>query len=216
MKARKRGVFLIVLGMLAISSAAGLWLYNMFQELAVIEYSEQKTQVLLAHISNKPGIDTTTEIPDDTSDLADLEEMKYIVLDDGEAYIGLLGIPALDLLLPVNRTLTYEALKYTPCLYSGDIKNDTIVIGAHNYASHFQNISHLAAGEVVTLTDTDGNEIIYRVTKTETVQPTDVDSVVNSEYDLTLFTCTYNGQARVVVKCMRFDRDQLLLSDEGR
>jgi sortase (surface protein transpeptidase) len=35
-----------------------------------------------------------------------------------------------------------------------------------------------------------------------TVPPSSVYEVTHSEYDLTLFTCTYGGQARVVVRCV--------------
>ena len=34
--------------------------------------------------------------------------------------------------------------------------------------------------------------------------PTDVDAVKNSGYDLVLYTCTYGGKTRIVVFC---DRD---------
>ena len=195
MKIRKSGILLFTIGILALSSAVVLWIYNAQEEHAVIEYSDQKAHDFLTHIAEA--------VEENISDISDTEDMKYIVLDDGESYIGILGIPALNLVLPVNGTWSYPALKKTPCRYSGNTQDDSIVIAAHNYASHFKDIAGLANGELVTFTEADGNEIKYQVSKTLTVQPSDVVSVVNSEYDLTLFTCTNNGKARVVVRCTR-------------
>ena len=50
----------------------------------------------------------------------------------------------------------------------------------------------------------DGIDNYYSVQKVEVHDPTDVDAVKNSGYDLVLYTCTYGGKTRIVVFC---DRD---------
>ena len=45
----------------------------------------------------------------------------------------------------------------------------------------------------------------YAVSKCETLQPTEVDAVQNSGYDLVLYTCTLGGRTRVTVFCDRVE-----------
>ena len=139
---------------------------------------------------------------DDVDEGAPEGGLKSIMLD-GASYIGVLSIPKLDLNLPVNKTWSYPELKRTPCRYSGGIEEGSLVVAAHNYRSHFRNIDRLGAGEAVTLTDAEGNRHSYETAKLEIVAPTSVDAVVNSEYDLTLFTCTSDGNSRIVLRCVR-------------
>jgi len=200
MKAKRAGIVLFVVGILAFCAAGGLWLCNEREEQTVFEYSEQMTQAFIVQMADTTSVTADEDTPDD---------MKYIILDDGEAYIGLLSIPALNINLPVNNTWSYEKLRNTPCRFSGDIETDSIVIAAHNYASHFRDIANLAPGELVILTDAEGNENHYSVAEIIIAQPADTNQVVNSDYDLTLFTCTYSGQARVVVRCLRMEKENI-------
>ena len=45
----------------------------------------------------------------------------------------------------------------------------------------------------------------YSVSKCETLQPTGVDAVQNSGYNLMLYTCTLGGRTRVTVFCDRVE-----------
>ena len=54
-------------------------------------------------------------------------------------------------------------------------------------------------------TDLEGNQIFYEVREIYTVAATDIDGMVNSGYDLSLFTCNYGGKARVTVRCDRVE-----------
>jgi len=191
----KRGMLLIAAGILAIVLAGGLWVYNLWEESKAAEYSLQNAQVLLEIIH-------TLSAPENESALGPGGGKNYIMID-GEPYIGVLSLPALRLDLPVNNVWSYPALKRTPCRYSGDIQSGTLVIAAHNYKKHFGDISALAIGDAVTLTVADGSVIGYSVTDTEIIRPTDVGKMIYGKHDLTLFTCTYGGQDRVAVRCVR-------------
>ena len=83
------------------------------------------------------------------------------------------------------------------------IEDGNIVIAAHNYKAHFGNITTLQEEDQVIFTDVSGNENRYYVAGIETVEPIDVEGVINSLYDMTLFTCTYGGKARVVVGLLK-------------
>lgn len=122
---------------------------------------------------------------------------------DGNTYIGYLTIPALNLELPVMSKWNYKRLRIAPCRYTGSVQTDDLVIAAHNYARHFGSLSKLSEGDEVYFTDADGVLSIYEVVLVETLGPTDVIDMIDGEYDLTLFTCTYGGKSRVTVRCER-------------
>ena len=122
---------------------------------------------------------------------------------NGQEYVGMLSIPELSLQLPVINDWDYPKLKEAPCLYSGSAYLDNLVIMAHNYQSHFGKINTLSIGSQLTFTIMDDNIFHYQVVATELISPTSVDEVVNSQWNLTLFTCTIGGQSRIAVRCER-------------
>lgn len=52
----------------------------------------------------------------------------------------------------------------------------------------------------------DGNSYEYVVDLIEVLQAEDIDGMVNSPWELSLYTCTYDGQSRLTVRCKRTDR----------
>ena len=76
---------------------------------------------------------------------------------------------------------------------------------AHNYKSHFGNLSKLPLGTIVRFSDMDGNRWCYEIGLIETLEPSRVDEMTAGEYDLTLFTCTYGGKSRVTLRCDRIE-----------
>jgi len=166
--------------------------------------ANSNVNTLAAHLTSPDDNDYDTPIvfsePDGT--FGRVDGMDYIIMG-GTAYIGVLSIPQLGLDLPINAFWSYPDLKNTPCRFSGNIENNTIVILAHNYKKHFSNVRSMAAGVPVLFLGVDGNVHRYQVAATQTVQPNEVEEVVYSGYDLTMFTCTSDGNARVVIRCMR-------------
>ena len=128
-----------------------------------------------------------------------LEELKAAEpAESGEETLPRLGwlrIPSLELELPVQAEWSYPALKTPPCRYAGTPEAG-LVIAAHNYEQHFARLSLLAAGDAVEFTDVSGAVHRYTVMQVETLAPTAVDEMTGGDWDLTLFTCTYSGQAR--------------------
>ncbi len=124
------------------------------------------------------------------------------------SYIGMLRINSIGMELPVAGEWSYENLNFAPCCYSGTAYTSGFVICAHNYASHFGFISELNQGDEVVFTDVDGNNFVYYVESIDELEPSEVDDMVSNEYDLTLFTCTFTGKARIAVRCMRSFEEQ--------
>lgn len=120
---------------------------------------------------------------------------------NGYDYIGVLTIPALNLELPVMSTWNYTRLRIAPCRYTGSVYQDNMTICAHNYASHFGTLKTLQTGDSVTFTDVEGNVFSYAVAQVETLEPTALEEMTQSNYPLTLFTCTPGGATRVTIRC---------------
>lgn len=126
-----------------------------------------------------------------------------IKTSNGVSYIGALQIPDLETELPIAEVWNYKNLKTSPCRYSGSAYLDNMIICAHNYNSHFGAIKSLHIGDTVKFTDIDGNIFTYSVAEVEILKPTDIELMNSGEWDLTLFTCTIGGQARVTVRCIK-------------
>ena len=122
---------------------------------------------------------------------------------EGNGYIGLLEIPALELSLPVMSQWSYPNLKLAPCRYSGSAYTGNFTIAGHNYSTHFGPIGGLNAGDSITFTDMQGNRFAYEVQVVETLEATAVEDMVGEEWDLTLFTCDLSGESRITVRCLR-------------
>lgn len=119
----------------------------------------------------------------------------------GVDYVGYLSVPSLRLELPVASEWSYSGLKRSPCRYSGSSKTDDLTIAAHSYKRHFGKIGLLNVGDEVILTDMDDVVTCYEVAAKEVLEPTAVEDMINGGYALTLFTCTYDSQNRVAVRC---------------
>ncbi len=185
---RKIGITLIALGLALIVSAASLLLYNNYESKKAAEQAESLMTSLVGEI--KPSAETD---PFDT-------EMKVVEID-GYGYIGYISIPDLGLDLPVMSDWDYGRLKIAPCRYYGSTKTDNLVLAAHNYRSHFGYLGRLKQGTTISFTDMEGEKRTYTVTSIETLQPSDSDKVKDTGDDLILYTCTYRGVSRIVVRC---------------
>ncbi len=123
---------------------------------------------------------------------------------DGEQYVGILFFSQLGLELPISSTYSDAKLRETPCVYAGDITEDTLIIAAHNYTAHFGTIHQLVPGATVTLLDAAGMVHTYTVTEQVQIDGNDVDGLYGGDWDLTLFTCLYGDNTqRVVVRLLR-------------
>ena len=82
----------------------------------------------------------------------------------------------------------------------GTVYNKDIIIGAHSFKYHFGYLKNLEQGDLVTFTDMAGNVFNYNVIYTEILAPFQLPDLEDGEWDMTLFTCTVGGRARVVVR----------------
>ena len=203
------GSVLIFLGLIMILGALGLTAYNIWDAKRAEEAANQISDVLIDKIKED---DSAIQMP-----MFDPDTPMPVEVIDGYEYIGILEIPDLDLTLPVMNEWDYTRLKISPCRFTGSYYADDLVICGHNYAKHFSPIKWIDISADVYFTNVEGLTIHYIVTNRETVEPTDVelmiDNIHNStsstmDWDMTLFTCNTGGQTRCAVRCSRVEGDE--------
>ena len=214
-----------LLGVLLLLAAAGLALHNVKEDqrssAACAEVMEQIMAIRQEKQEGKqpsaaPEPETTqasreTEEAEETDETGEPEELPEIpdiydptmteVMIYGYPYIGYLSVPDLELALPIISEWSYPRFQIAPCRVSGTVLEKNLVLGAHNYPSHFGRLSQLSRGADIYFTDMDDNAYHYQVADIEILQPNDIDLLTAGEYPLTLFTCTYGGKTRVTIRC---------------
>lgn len=201
------------LGLLLMLSAAALTVYNYWDSSRAGDASEvvmqQLTEIIIpvetapqeVHEQEHDQVQTQIQIIQQP-DYVKFPEMEMpIVTIDGRDYVGYVSIPAIDLELPILSKWSNSGARVAPCLYSGSVYLDNMVIAGHNYRKHFHNLSDLAQGDEVRFTDAQGNVFQFSVRSIEVLPATAIEEMRESDWDLTLFTCTYSGEARVTIRC---------------
>lgn len=84
---------------------------------------------------------------------------------------------------------------------------DTTNYTSYTYTirSHFGKLANLSPGDPVTFTDMEGSTFSYTVMELETLPADAVEEMTSGDWDLTLFTCTLDGQSRITVRCVGTD-----------
>ena len=196
MTKRRIGLAMMLLGVLAIAAGLGLGGYNLWDSRrAGIEADAALESIVQHREETEADPDAFYEIP------LDFQWELPVLEIDGRRYIGTLSIPAIDVELPVQEDWSLSLLKASPCRYMGSPYQGGMIVCAHNYATHFGRLKNLLPGDEVLFTDVEGNVFPYTVVKLEDLAGTAVEEMESGEWDLTLFTCTLGGQARVTVRC---------------
>lgn len=187
---KKRGLLLICVGMCAVLAAVLLLLFNQWEQQQAGKASRIAMQKMEQALNSAP----------EKTQTAGTGEMPEIEID-GESYIGVLRIPSLGLELPVMSQWSYSRLKTAPCRYSGTINQENLVLLGHNYKRHFGRLHTLKNGDQLQFEDIYHNVQNYSVQSVQSIDPENVELVTSGDCALTLFTCTYSGQQRTMVKC---------------
>ncbi|HJA24845.1 MAG TPA: sortase [Candidatus Fournierella merdigallinarum] len=182
---------LMALGLALLAAAGGLVAYNVL-------WREQRAEAATRQVCQALKEQVMPSEP--LAEYPDVSEMQSARLGD-TSYIGILDIPALELSLPVERDFSYPALKENVCRYQGSYLEDDMIIAGHNYSCHFKDIHTLAAGDLVIFTDVIGGVFTYQVESIEVLDGVAGEQLPWDQPGLTLFTCTYSGQQRFVVRC---------------
>ena len=211
----KRGIgsVVIVLGILCLVGAVLLTVFNIRTDTAAFEANSDILEKLRAAEPDEYVEQPTTSdveiipesiIPQQTVDVP--VEAKVEV--DGNDYIGTIAFPVFGLELPVMDECTNDSIAVAPGRYAGSVEEGGFVIGGHNYVSHFGRLNRLKPGNEIIFTDVNDNAILYEVFGAEVIDGTAIDLLVTDEWDLSLFTCTFSGSQRYVVRCMKAEPEK--------
>lgn len=187
---------MMAMGALLLMGAAAVVGYNLYAEERAAAHTQKVREAFAQEVL------PDTPLPQDTA-----TEMQSVQID-GEAYIGLLDIPSLQLSLPVGKVLNDTTLQTSVCRYSGSYLTDDMIVGGHNYRCHFGPLSQISAGDEVYFTDAVGTVYEYKVAAIEQLPGYAAEQLPWKEPGLTLFTCDYTGNARLVVRCNRWEEER--------
>lgn len=191
----KIGVWLIIIGCIMILSGMVIVSYNIYVQKMAENTAYKISAEFENTISKKYFKDKLiTEIPKEKMKITDI---------DGYEVIGKIFYPRLDIELPVVDNWDYKKLKISVCRYSGNLQSGNLIIMAHNYPSSFGKLKRANYGDKVQFEDSFGTVYSYTVDKIEEISGDDINKLVKNSYDMTLFTCTYSGRDRIVVRLKR-------------
>lgn len=185
----KLGKYLIILGVILIVISLSLFTFNNLED---YHASKNSFEVLEMIDDNK-----IEEIVTNVSNLTKQEE--NVINVRGNDYIGIIEIPALNLELPIMSEFTYDKLKIAPCRYFGSIQTNDLVICGHSYLAHFGNLYRLQPKDIIIINDFH-RQYIYEVEAIEILEATDINNMLDSQFDLTLYTCTKDSLRRVTIR----------------
>lgn len=158
---------------------------------------------------NAPSVDIRPLSIEETVEEVVVEEIEnektLQVPADGREYIGIIEIEELQILLPILKEYSAVNMKTTPCVYYGSVEDGNLVIVGHNYDTQFGLLNMLNDEDVihVNITLSDGTKLQYISIRREELEPDDVDRMLSTRCDLTLFTCNYIGDKRITFRLMR-------------
>ena len=185
----KLGKYLIILGLILIVISLSLFTFNNLED---YQASKASHEVLKMIDDNK-----SEEIVTNVSNLTKQDE--DVISIKGNDYIGIIEIPTINLKLPIMSEFTYDKLKVAPCRYFGSILTNDLVICGHSYQAHFGNLYKLQPKDIIIINDFH-KQYIYEVETIEILEATDITNMLDSEFDLTLYTCTKDSLRRVTIR----------------
>ena len=188
----KKAAVFIIIGCMLLASSAVLFIYN---EVGSFRAAEESMEILSSleeeMLSDTPGT------------IDEYEGVMPTRLVNGINMVGVVSVPYVAIEIPVAAEWSYKNLKKSPCRYSGTAKNGRLIILAHNYRQHFGSLGKAEMGDEVQFLDVNGTLYVYKITDKEILGKYELDRLTDNDSDLTLFTCTYGGKKRVVVRCQK-------------
>lgn len=194
MEEKMKNRFIKVLGLILIISGLGLAFYNIVLTNKADEKSKEVIQELPQEDKDLPYEEVDLNIP-----------VKNI---DGIDFIGRLQIPAINKDLPITADWSYDLMRSYPNRYKGKTYDEPLIIMAHNFKSHFGDLPQLKNKDKIIFVDVLGRKITYEVVAMEIIDGYDVEDMVDTNYDLSLFTCNiWDRTTRFTIRANKIEDD---------
>lgn len=192
-KKRKSGRTLRFFGLLFLLYAAVLTGVNARENRQAGKHSEEILQKVREQTQKEPE-------PVQSIVLKESSEKKEEAFPKG--ILAILEIPEKELTLPVFDTYSEELLKQSVCRYGEEeCKEGQLIIAGHNYEKHFRRVRTMKAGDKLTL-EFPKKIQSYTVSEVVEINGMDKEGLFSGEWDLSLFTCSFNRKRRMVVRCI--------------
>lgn len=193
--------------MLFLLIGTSIFSFIFYEDYTTVKTISSINTQLLEQVEENKKIETTNKNkaihkPINISDLQKEEKINPLmdtISIDGQTYIGYLNIPELNLTLPIISDYDDITVETSPSRYTGTINNKMVIAG-HNYKRHFAGLHKLTLKDVVSFTDVNGQEFNYEIQFIEVLEPHQIEEMIDTNFDLTLFTCTNNGSSRLVLR----------------
>ena len=123
--------------------------------------------------------------------------------------IGYIEIPKISIKYPVLEQETVASLEKSVAVrypsHATLNQKGNVVIAGHNYRNgqFFSKLRNVAVGDIVKITDANGQTLVYTVYEVYETTPEDTAYItrdVGENIEVTLVTCTDNNSARTIVK----------------
>ena len=123
--------------------------------------------------------------------------------------IGYIEIPKINIKYPILEKETVASLEQSVAVRYPDNPNlnqpGNVVIAGHNYRNgqFFSKLENVATGDIIKITDINGQTLVYTVYEKYETTPEDVAYItrnVGENIEITLVTCTDDSNARIIVK----------------
>lgn len=120
---------------------------------------------------------------------------------DGQDYVALLSVPECVVNFPVRASWDTDYIKKVPCCFDGNPYDGSLVIGGYDSEGQFDFVSTLDNGDLITITDMTGTEFTYTVSVVRHSDNANAETLMDKNYDLTLFTKDRQTERWLLVRC---------------
>lgn len=137
------------------------------------------------------------------------EVTRQVTYYNNFVMIGYIEIPKINIKYPILEKETVPSLEQSVAVRYPDNpklnKPGNVVIAGHNYRNgqFFSNLKNVATGDIIKITDANGQTLVYTVYEKYETTPEDVAYItrdIGDNTEITLVTCTDDSSARIIVK----------------
>lgn len=196
------GSLLILAGIASLAASGWLLYHNNEEDKACAESTAQRLELVTDWLETQDFTaqeHTDAEIEELVNGSESVETPRVEL--NGDYYLGILSLPSVGYETPIMDNWSMERLKYCPCRYYGSPQTHDFVVAGHNYKSSFGKLHKLNIGDAVQFLDLGGELHQYVIQDIEVLEATDVPQMIQSGWDLSLYTCTYGGRQRLTIRC---------------
>lgn len=203
---------ILVIAIIATVILAGFWIYDTYSknkvdkdaEEAIEQFNNQIKQNQETNIVEEPE-DNTVQEPTETKPSTNNNSGNYNKYKNFTV-LGQIEIPKTKVNYPVLQEVTPKALNVAVAKLYGPGLNEignTVLIGHNNRNGlFFANNKKLNIGDLIYITDLNGNRIKYVIYNKYETTEMDTDYMTrdtNGKREISLSTCTDNGEKRLII-----------------